>query len=211
MPFNIERFANIRPFLYHLTSSDNLAHICSSRAIAPAIEWMKRAGRLDLLRQRRTRHEPLLVDDFEILLRDQKPLIKNNIAYAPDYTFEELVETLNRRVFFWPGKPDKPERTGRDHFDHYRDEQPVIIRAEFHKLLADNPGIEPLFCKYNSGSPRIVNRKKSPRGPNTFVRPTEFPGTACEVIEVTFAGPVSLPLSTEICNHPEGPWRPLSV
>ena len=61
-----------------------------------------------------------------------------------------------------------------------------------------NKGNPPRFCAYNSGSPRVVNGKKSPRGSTTFVTAEEFPKGKKEVVEVTFENFVRVPKETEV-------------
>jgi hypothetical protein len=102
--FQIDKFITLRPFLYHLTAQENLARLRASRSIVSASELMKRAGRTDLLRVRRKGHEVIEVDGQRISLRDQKPLHSGNILFAEGFTFEDFVESLNCRIFFWPGK-----------------------------------------------------------------------------------------------------------
>lgn len=207
--FDIDRFAKLRPYLYHLTAAGNLAHIRASRSIAPAVDWMRRAGRIDLLRQRRKDQVTLQVNGQRILLRDQKPLARGNIEFALGYTYEELVESLSSRVSFWPGRVDGPNAYGVRHFERYENEHPVIIRARFCSLIAANQGVQTMFCRYNSGCPRCSNGFKSPRGSDTFVGAGDFTGTESKVVEVTFASEVSLPADAEYGSNPCGPWKAL--
>jgi hypothetical protein len=170
---------------------------------------MERAARTDLLRRRRTRHEPVVVGGAEILVRDQAPLHKGNLQLLDGYSFEDFVESLNRRIFFWPGGPGGPISYGVRHFERYREESPVILRISFQSLLKANPSASPQYCKYNSGSPRCSDGNKSPRGPNTFLSIHDFSGTPSQVVEVTFDREIQLPKDSEFGANPKGPWRPL--
>jgi hypothetical protein len=123
------------------------------------------------------------------------------------FTYEDFVEALNLRVFFWPGKEKGPIVSGEKHFAHYASEHPAILRCRFQSLRSANPSAVPLFCPYNSGSPRTVNRKKSPRGPDTFLRGSDFQRTSRKVVEVTFVGEVELPPDTELREGPQGLWH----
>jgi len=65
--------------------------------------FLERAGRLDLLRARRRSGERVTVDGIQVHLRDQAPLHAGNVDLPANWSFEDLVELLNRQVFFWPG------------------------------------------------------------------------------------------------------------
>jgi hypothetical protein len=208
MGFQIDEFINLRPFLYHLTAQENLVRLRACRAMVPAGELMKRAGQIDLLRVRRKGHEVIEVGGQRISLRDQKPLQSKNIALPKGYTFEDFVESLNSRSFFWPGKADWLVPSGAAHFKHYEKEAPVIIRVQTQSLIEANPHVVPLFCRCNSGATGCYGRK-SPRGPDTFLSAAEFKGTASNVVEVTFDNEIALPVDTEYGRHPGGPWQRL--
>lgn len=141
------------------------------------------------------------------MLRDQKLLRSGNIELTGGFTFEDFVEALNARVFFWSGKDDGPIPSGKRHFARYKSESPVMLRCRFQTLLSANSTTEPLFCPYNSGAPRTVNGKKSPRGPNTFSKACDFPRIPSKVVEVTFVKKLFLPQDTELGHGPAGPWQ----
>jgi len=143
------------------------------------------------------------------LLRDQSPLHQGNIALVGGYTYDDVIEQINRWIFFWPGTAEGPISYGVRHFERYREENPVILRMNIRSLLGSNPEVQPKFCRYNSGSPRCSNGAKSPRGPETFVPAGKFAETPGKVVEVTFEESIVLPADTTIGNHPNGPWRPL--
>lgn len=168
---------------------------------------MKMGGREELIRKRRPGPEPVTVDGETIVLRDQHPLHAGNAKFPRGYSFEDLVENLNRRIFFWPGTATTIVPSGLRHFEYYRKEKPILLRVKFQSLLDSNPGAIALFCRFNSGSPRCVHGKKSPRGPNTFVSAEEFRETPSRVVEVTFNGPLTLPPDTEFGRRPKGPWQ----
>lgn len=206
----IDLFAKTRPYLYHLTHRVNLDHISKANGISPASLLMERAGRVDLIRTRRPQHEKINIEDTLVLVRDQAPLRGGNLELAAGFSYEDLVELINRRVFFWPGTESGPIKYGTSHFRRYRAEHPVILRLQFRSLLQANPMAEPKFCRYNSGSPRCSSGNKSPRGPEIFLRAEEFEGTPSSVVEVTFESPITLPANTTIAECPIGPWRPIS-
>lgn len=170
---------------------------------------MERAGRLELLRAPRRGPETITVNGRPIIVRDQNPLHKGNIKLPRGFSFEDFVETLNRRICFWPGGIAGPIAYGVRHFQHYKHEHPAILRVAFESLLHANPAAIPLFCRYNSGSPRCSYGKKSPRGPNTFVDARRFIETPSKVVEVTFDTKIVLPRDTEFAARPTGPWNRL--
>jgi hypothetical protein len=170
------------------------------------------AGRRELLRTRRAEHVPVVLHDGErVYLRDQAPLFEKNIEFTDGCTLPQLVEHLNRRVYFWPGTESGPIDYGRRHFERYRTEQPAIIRMPFSSIAVANSNRVPLFCPYNSGSPRYSGGRASPRGPRTFVSAKSFPNGPAQVVEVTFEGSVKLPIGTQVADDVEGDWSRLFV
>jgi hypothetical protein len=206
VPLILHNFAATRPYVYHLTAADNLIRICETARLESAASLMSQAGRSELLRRRRPEHTSFRLDSHEVILRDQAPLHAGNIAFGDLWTLEDLVETLNHLVFFWPGIAGGPSEYGRRHFERYRTEGPALLRIPTNAILAGNLDNEPLFCRYNSGSPRYSGGRASPRGPNTFVRAAEFNGGPRAVVEVTFRNGLSLPPETEYGFAPAGPW-----
>jgi hypothetical protein len=175
----------------------------------PASKLLLQSGRTDLLRVRRPRHELITVTGIVVWVRDQAPLHRGNLRLPKGYSFEDFIESLNARVFFWPGTAAGPIAYGVRHFERYKDEHPIIIRASFSSVVLVNPGGEPRFCRYNSGSPRCSYGEKSPRGPNTFLHAAQFRATPSEAVEVTFDTDVTLPKGSQCGEAPAGPWRTL--
>jgi len=206
---DLNRYASARPYLYHLTHNANVAHLREMRRLIPTATLVRLAGRLDLLRTPRRSSIAVVVEGRTIVLRDQKPLHKGNIRLPNGFRFEDFVESLNRRIFFWPGSDKKPISYGIRHFEHYKTENPAILRIGLKALLELNPTAVPRFCRYNSGSPRCSHGVKSPRSPQTFVIESAFSETVSSVVEVTFESELDLPPSTQRSSNPGGPWRPL--
>jgi hypothetical protein len=204
---DVNRYSKIRAYLYHLTDRVNLDHIRESKLLFCAAELMKHSGRDDLLRKRRQNHERIEINGSGVSLRDQKPLLSGNIELTGGFTFEDFVEALNARVFFWPGTDEGPIRSGENHFARYEIERPAMLRCRFQSLLSASLAAEPLYCMYNSGAPRCVNGRKSPRGPNTFLKACDFPRSPSKVVEVTFIGEVEIPQDAEFGDGPKGPWQ----
>jgi len=207
----IHTYLNNRPYLYHLTDRSNIDRMARTRRIAPANTLFERAGRLDLVRRRRNEHERISIGRDMIVIRDQAPLHRGNLSLPSGYTFEEFTQSLNSRVFFWPGTAAGPIGYGIRHFERYKNENPAILRLTLASLLLANTLANPTFCRYNSGSPRCSYGVKSPRGPHTFLPAAEFEGTPSQVVEVTFASELALPADIEVGSHPSGPWSPLGT
>lgn len=205
----LEHFVKTRPFLYHLTADSNLQLIRDSRTLSSAAEIIGRARRSDLLRARRRQHERVVVKNAEVVLRDQAPLHRGNLVLPAGFSFEDFIESLNGRIFFWPGSEAGPISYGVRHFERYQHELPAILRVPTESLIAANPDVGPQCCRYNSGSPRCNDGKPSPRGPNTFVALCDFTGTPSQVVEVTFGSEIGLPSDTTVGSHPLGPWSSL--
>jgi hypothetical protein len=210
MPFTLDSFVKLRPFLYHLTSVDNLDSIRSVRRLECGADFIKRSGSDDLLRRHRKGSCCVCVGNMSVRLQSQSPLHAGNIAFEDNWSLGDLIECLNRLVFFWPGTETGPSRYGTNHFASSScDEKPIVLRVHTAKLFESNPVNKPLFCRFNSGSPRCVDGRKSPRGPSTFLPAEVFAGTRSEVVEVVFDGSVHLPDTTEYAPSNFGPWQSL--
>lgn len=204
---NIERYSGLRPNLYHLTDRSNLIHIQEANTLFCAADLMTCAGRRDLLRVRRQRHERLVAGVSVVSIRDQRPLYEGNTELSKGFSFEDFVELLNGKVFFWPGDDKGPIDYGDRHFRHYEKEAPIMLRCPFRSLLSENTRSEPLFSRYNSGSPRCSNGKRSPRGPNMFLKARDFERRPSDVVEVVFEHRVFLPTDTEFRDGVKGLWQ----
>ena len=211
MPFTHERYSEVRPFLYHVTARENLDRIRCLRRLESAATLLRDAGDDEhRVRTRRTDSTPLSIDSKRAILRDQTPLRESNIDFEDGWRLEDVVEELNSRVFFWSGWEHGPIRSGKNHFARYRTEKPIVIRTRFRSLLAQNLGVQPCFCKFNSGAPRQYQGRKSPRGSQTFLPAGLCTYTCGIVAEVTFLDSVRLPDDSQMSDCTTGPWSPLS-
>src|SRR5690349_953171 len=126
MAFDIDDLIRVRPFLFHLTDRRNLDRIRRLQRLQSASEIMRRANREDLLRSKRSIHVTVQMASEIVFLRDQRPLYAGNMKLSNRWTFAKFIETLNNRIFFWPGTSDGPIDYGVRHFNRYRDELPVL-------------------------------------------------------------------------------------
>lgn len=204
MAFSIEQFCSIRPYLYHLTSKSNLKNILEAKMLYSAEHILHNSGNPELLNEKRGQSLSVQLGGKAIHVRDQLPLHRGNVSFAPGWDFRRLLIDLNSRVFFWPGTESRPIDYGIRHFERYRAERPVILRFKSAELIPLQ-SVEPHFCKYNSGSPRCSQGKGSPRGADTFTAAPAAKFSAANVVEVTFKSRVSIP-SLQWGESTSGPW-----
>lgn len=213
MAIDEEQLVRFTPFLFHLTYEQSLDRIRRLNALESASHLLELASRTDKLRDKRDEPLPLVIDDDSVLLTDQTPLNENNIKFEDGWTLGDLVEAINRRVFFWRGKENGLLSADRGQFDRYSKQGTslVFLRIPFADAIATNSQIEPSYCKYNSGGARQhPETGRIPRGPSTFVTAQQASFTVKDIREVTFLNRFELPESTLICHGGyAGPWVPL--
>ena len=213
MALDSSRFIKARPFLHHLTATSNLRRIHRLGHLESAATLLAASMMMEWTRRRREAMLPVVVDSETVLLRDQQPLNAWAIKMQDGMSYEDFVEYINRRVFFWPGNADTPMcQSGKNHFEKYRrleQPAPTIIRVDTRRLIELNPNLEFTHCN-SGGATRFVNGRALPRGKGTFMRAEEFPRTASNVIEVVFPDRVRLPKNgTFIRKITAGAWKPL--
>lgn len=206
----IEEFCERSPYLYHLTSVENLKSILNSGEIYSTNEILNRSSLTDeealmILREKRDDHVYVDVNGVEFMIRDQKPISIKALTktLTHGWTSQQFLETLNDRVFFWPSISRL-----NIHFAKYQHEKPKIIRVDSREMIELNEA-RLKFCHLNSGATRCHPKWKAPppRGADTFVPVESFLHPARNVAEVTFDTFCVLPEQTWISNSPEGPWR----
>ena len=198
MPFDIDEFARLRPYLYHVSDRGNLPVLRATRQLRTAASLIRSAHRLEWLNLRRAEPVRLATPDGTIVLKDQRPLIAANIELTAEWSLGEFVQYLNSFTYFWPGNDRGPIGAGQRLLDHYEEEGPVVLRVPTLDLLRENALTQPEFCAFNSGAPRYHSGKRAIRGPHLFKTAAEFPRRASEVVEVAFRGDVTLPVATRL-------------
>ena len=201
----LERLLELRPYLYHFTARENTGFLQERRSLLCTNLLLGEAG-ADAAPSRRASKRAARISGADVIIRDQAPLYEANIELQGGWSFNDLLHSLDSRVFFWPGSETGPIDYGRRHFQRYESETPLVLRVPFRALLRENPAQVPQLCKFNSGSPRYVNGRPSPRGPETFLPPDAYPFPFGTVVEITFLETVRLPNETERSDHYEGPW-----
>jgi hypothetical protein len=109
MPFSINHYAQLRPFLYHLTAQANQLCIQSLQRLESAALLFAAANRADALRERRRGHMHIPIDGHQIVIRDQTSLHAGNIAFADGWGLSALIADLNCLASINP-IVDKPVR-----------------------------------------------------------------------------------------------------
>jgi len=203
MELNI--FLKKSPYLYHLTDRQNLDFIKQTNALFSTAELVKMSNvtvASSFLKSKRSAHAEVAINGHLVKIRDQKPLNKAlGRALLDDWTPEQWIYHLNKRVFTWPNL-----KRLRAHFGTYESEKPIILRLITTEVLELNKNAE--LCRINSGDSRCIghyNGNPVPRGNNTFksIKDYEF----SDLAEVTFPKILKLPLKWELGNSPEGPWK----
>lgn len=88
----------------------------------PTAALLELGGRSDLLRTKRDQDLELVIEGASVLIRDQMPLNPANIECEAGWGLADLVEYVNRRVFFWPEGLGGPINYGANHFSRYAEE-----------------------------------------------------------------------------------------
>jgi hypothetical protein len=199
--FELDEFVRLRPFAYHVTHRDNVDLLRASRRIRTATSVIREAGAVHLLALRREQDVPIRVREGLVVLKDQRPLIAENIRLHSEWSVADFVEYLNSFVYFWPGSDRGLIGAGQRLLSHYEADGPGVLRCATADLFDSNPRIEPEFCPFNSGAPRHHSGKRAYRGPNLFKTAAHFPRRASEVVELAFRGDVDLPHSTQLRSN----------
>jgi hypothetical protein len=155
---------------------------------------LQACGKEELIQEKREEVVLLQIDGHRVVINDQAPLNFKNIELSGFMSDRDLIEFVNRLVFFWPGTAEGPVKFGANFVDHYRDRGRTVLKIPTRELIDLNG--EPLFCHFNFGAPRMQHGKPVPRSPDFFQTRDRFPRTAGKVVEVAFRSSVHLPPQT---------------
>jgi len=214
MPIDINKLIANKPptYLYHVTYGGSLNRIRRLRCLECAARLLEAGGRHHLLRQRRENMEEFMVDGDTIRLTDQKPIVEASIIFQDGWVLADLIEAINRRVFFWRGPASGLLRKDQWHFAKYHaaGHSLVFLRLNLKETIQANADRGPELCKYNSGAARMNGGQPIPRGLSTFVRPEIACFDIGELREIVFRDFIEIPLFTEFCEGSwKGPWQEL--
>lgn len=210
---DINKFINLRPFLFHLTDPCNLHSILTDRILKSSkalVELVNLNDGENFLRTRRKGHKKIEKGNLSFLLRDQDPLYEKIVIknLDQDMNFGDFVLLLNLRVFFWSTEKDL-----KTHYSRYekQNENPIILKVDTKELFRINS--KPQFCSLNSGAPRCssYHREGAPRrGKNTFQYASDYHNVPSSVREVTFCNECRLPINVFLSNHPTKPYKKIT-
>src|SRR6266571_5249346 len=112
MALDVNRFAELRPFVFHLTGRENIGRIRAASALDSAAAFLSASRCTHLLSLRRRGHQVVGVGAHRVVLRDQDPLHEGAIAFETDWDLPRFVAHVNEHVFFWPGSATGPVAAG---------------------------------------------------------------------------------------------------
>ncbi len=214
MAFTHAKFVTKVETLYHMTSSVNLPFIRETGCLKSAEQLLRLGGKEGLLQGRRLNIEAITIGGSPVRVRDQAHLHEGHIEFQGGWDVQRLLQELNRRIFFWADAGQHAI----NHLERYCEEQPppVILKIPTYELFQhyrllpdDNREPVPFFCMFNSGNPRTVNGRRSPRGPTTFVPAPNALFSPGAVVEVTFLNEAVLPRTTRVSTAYDDPGVPL--
>jgi hypothetical protein len=93
MPFPLDRFSTLRPYLFHLTAGGNVDQIRESAVLKPARTLYCEGGRADRVPVRRIKHEVIKINGGIVWVRDQSPLHSGAIDFEDGWNIARLVGT----------------------------------------------------------------------------------------------------------------------
>jgi len=99
---DVSAFATTYAILWHLTIEPNLQGIERTQTLESAVALVRAAGNERWLRRRRPAAQALTIG-AEMVAQRPGSLDEGAIQLGGGWTFERVVEEINRRVYFWPG------------------------------------------------------------------------------------------------------------
>lgn len=208
MAIEAAELLRLRPHAFHTTGATNLAAIRHDHAIVSTWDLLSGTPCAHLLDAFRTRSHLVVVGNHPRLIRDQRPIRPGSLSVETGSTVAEYRDSINQRVFFWPGRDNWIVGSGRKHFELYSRTEPLfVLRIPLQSLLEQNQD-QPLFlARCNSGSARYNNGQPVSRGPSTFRQLHDADFRASEVVELSFLHRVALPLDTQYADSLTAEWQ----
>ena len=180
--------------LYHFIPNEHLEFVKKHRVLFSSAQMLDACGWGKCKEEKRkcciTLPSGITMPDGTTLpdnikLRDQGKLDEEEIVFFHDFGMTDLVELLNKHVFFWHRFPKKFAKK-------YSGD--ALIRcalADVENSNRDNPAF---YCPFNSGAPKSdCDDNKALRSPYMY-QPLDIQCVSAEAIEeVVFRGNVKLP------------------
>jgi hypothetical protein len=205
---DINKFIQLRPYLYHLTDKNNLCLILKKRKLLSTKSLIELSGNdtynvFNL--ERREGHAQIKINNTIVSIRDQKPISETNLSkcLTNGWTCSDFYDYLNSRVFMWP-----TIKRLESHYNTYSDENPIILRFSTSEIIELNPHVK--FCRLNSGATRSHPKYKGAppqRGENTFLSANDYGFPAAGVAEATFEQFCNLTREIYISNAPNDVYK----
>lgn len=206
-----EEFIQQTPFLYHLTDRRNLPSIKKWGRLYSTVDLVGKSGiqnANEYLHSQRPQHTSLIINGYEVFVRDQKPLNRAlDKCLTDNWTREDYIYHLNKRVFTWPTINRLVK-----HYNRYENENPLILKFATEEILALNSNVE--ITRLNSGATRplgVLGGVAPPRGKDTFKPFEEYDLSIKSVAEVTFLSSCLLPATFDIGSTPSSVWEKISL
>ena len=174
--------------LYHFLPQENLAFVKKTCTLFSAAEMLDACEWSHLKKKKRKR---CLTLPNGVILRDQQKLEEENIEFSLGFEMKDLVALLNEHVFFWPCFPRPRHNDSKRSFaDKYKNDALICCNLTDIQINPSNPV---LYCPFNSGAPKRVNKKKVLHSPCMY-QPLDIRRVSTEaIVEVVFCGSVQLP------------------
>ena len=191
--------------LYHFIPNEHLEFVKKTRKLFSAAEMLDACKKKKPKRQKREHCITLpsgktkdgTVLPKGIILRDQGKLEEANLAFCPEFRMGDLVEELNKHVFFWPCFPEKFAKK----YQHN-----ALIRCCLEDVKKHNHDKQPLYCPFNSGAPKRDGDGNKVLRSRCMYQPLNVQCVpAKDIVEVVFQGCVKLPKSCDYMTPDE--WQ----
>ncbi|MFK8015712.1 MAG: hypothetical protein AB8G17_09760 [Gammaproteobacteria bacterium] len=208
MPFTIDRFLKLRPFVYHTTSARSFITIQNDGLLKSATKMLEGTKFENVLEERRSDSIEFEIDGKTVILRDNRPLLPGSLALPDGWSLADWLRELNSWVFLWPGDSERPIGRGRSHYARYAAQSDVIVlRLPLVDLTSTNPDNPLYLTSCNSGAARHHNGRPATRGPRIFQTPSSACFAARDSVEVTFRDSIRIPDGATWATNLDGPWR----
>ncbi|WP_144059840.1 DUF7002 family protein [Rhodopirellula sallentina] len=127
MAIDFTKLIDRTPFLFHLTYLPSLERIRRTMTLESAARLLDLGNKQEWLRKRREDMLRFNIGNDKIVLTDQRPLTAGNVDFRDGWEVGDLVEFVNRRVFFWRGDHTGLLCKDRGHFGTYNERGKQLV------------------------------------------------------------------------------------